>query len=67
MLLINHKHLFHSGTAKKLSGFGYFNKKVYTVGLQHHSFFIFDENGILKIFGSMDVEISPSVFKHSGS
>ena len=25
MLLINHKRLFHSGIAKKLSRFGYFN------------------------------------------
>jgi hypothetical protein len=57
-LLINHKRLFHSGTAKKLSRFGYFNTKVqeaYNIMI----FLFLMENSILKIFGSIDVKITP--------
>ena len=57
-MLINHKHLFHSGTAKKLSHFGYFNTKVQKA--YNIIFFLFlMENSILKISGSMDVKITP--------
>jgi hypothetical protein len=53
MLLINHKRLFHSGTAKKL---GYFNKKVQEA-YNIVSFGFLMENSTLKIFGSIDVKI----------
>ena len=56
--LINHKHLFHSGTAKKLSCFGFFNTKVQEAyNIINFSFLM--ENSILKTFGSMDLKITP--------
>ena len=57
---INHKRLFHSGTAKQLSGFGYFIKKVqeaYNIIIIRFLM----ENSILKIFGSVDVKITPDI------
>ena len=66
MFLINHKHFFHSGTEKKLSRYEYFNTKVQVA--YNVIFFIFlMENSILKIFGSMDVKITPDLSKHPGS
>ena len=65
-MLINHKCLFHSGTAKKLSRFGYFNTKVqeaYNIII----FWFLMENSILKIFGCIDVKITPDLSKHPGS
>ena len=57
--LLNHEH-FHLGTAKKLSHFGYFNTKVqedYNI----INFLFLMENSILKIFGSMNVKITPDL------
>ena len=55
-MLINH--LCHSGTAKKLSCFGYFNTKVqeaYNIII----FWFLMKNSIQKIFGYIDVKITP--------
>ena len=54
---INHKPLFHSGTEKKLSCFGYFKSKVQEA-YNDIIFLFLMENSILKIFDSVNVKIT---------
>jgi hypothetical protein len=41
----------------------FFGQRKGTGGLQHHAFLFLMENSILKIFGSVDVKITPDFSK----